>query len=299
MTNSLEEPLLSDCNFYRGSSLLDDAYDEWVEVNLTILNWQALIDKQYRFTKAEIEQITRDMGGYFEDRDGEQHDLLFQNFEVGYESSKEAYRAAFDDIFSAGYDIQRQFDYVELFASRLNRQELFNKFKEEVPGKHLDLHHFHKMIGTIGFFLRNKLSYEKVEEKLHEIENKWPNKNREVKAYIEFQTAELKRFDKLRILETKTREEELKKTALSSEGKTLIDYLNNLLEMFNELESDLRRILSKDDYFNNADWLDEKVIKFANECVLLKRIVYEMYEYGKLHNFVDTNVDAIQLGLFE
>jgi len=122
MANSLDEPLLSPFNFYRGAQLIDHACDDWNERDLTISAWQALIDKQYRFTEAEL-KILKIESFSFEDRDGDQHDFRFQ-FEGCYESIEEAYARAFEDLVEAHEEIKKSFEYVALFASPQSRQNL-------------------------------------------------------------------------------------------------------------------------------------------------------------------------------
>ena len=296
MADSLDEPLLSPFDFYRGAQLIDHAYDDWTWRDLTISAWQALIDKQYRFTEAELKILNFDWF-YFEDRDGDQHDFRFK-FEGDYESIEEAYARAFEDLVEAHEEIKKSFEYVALFASPQSRKQFIANSKNRRPGRILNPDQFHHLIGAIGFFLRNKLSYEKSERELLEVKNK-PFATADWQAYIEYRTAELSRFDELLNLKTETDEEELKKAAFISNGRTLIAYLDNLLEMFNKLESSIRSVASKDEYFKEANWLDKEVISLANECVLVKRIVYEMYEYDKLHNFVESNIEVVQRCLFK
>jgi hypothetical protein len=230
MADSLDEPLLSPFNFYRGSQLIDHAYDDWIQRDLTILTWQALIDKQYRFTEAEL-KIPKLESRSFEDRDGDQHDFRFlaSQFMSSYESIEEAYARAFEDLVEAHEEIKKSFEYVALFASPQSRQKFIANLKNGRPGRNLDLREFHHLIGAIGFFLRNKLSYEKSERKLLEVKNK-PSATADWQAYIEHCTAELSRFDELLNLKTETDEEEIKKAAFISNGRALIAYLDNLLE---------------------------------------------------------------------
>lgn len=267
--------------FGRQKSSHGDFYQSWQNIMFSrfaiFYAFCDLMKNDYIFTKEELEKLAFD-----EEETTEGWVDRFGNVDLNFWP-----RIQLDALYDNKFDVFTELIYLQEHL-QINFSDIV-KFagadKSALTIVEFDTYDYRMLVATLHYLLNSALNYDLLVEQI-ELEKQEGNEEQ-----IKYLKEEKEHFDNVLEsfeLETNTQEEELLKTKLFFEGKTLKEYLRDLRDKTNYLVfgNIQEEQITKEDA--------TALINLLNNAVLVKTLAYKLMDLEKLDRFVANNKTLIE-----